>query len=225
MTHYYLKCQGIRANLLNNGDDCVLICESYNIRRFSGLSAFFEQYGFSMKIEKAVFKIEEIVFCQTQPVLISGSYRMVRQLRPGLEKDVTMNIQRLTRSLYDQWRNAVALGGLALCSGIPVYQSFYKFMGRGTGTAKCNPFIGGLISSGFYRLSRGMRPVDLEVSMETRMSFWTAFGVTPDQQIWMEQYFDALDHSFNVTAPVERLTIQQTFKFLQNSVKYILYKW
>ena len=218
MTWYIMrKLKVSKYELLNNGDDCVLILEASELHRLDGLTAMFRDFGFTMKLEKEVRNVEDIVFCQTQPVLIGGSYRMVRQLQPGLEKDVTLLSQKLSRHLYDSWRNAVALGGMALCSGIPVYQAFYRWMGRGT-NAKANPFVGGLISSGFYRMSKGMVPRNLEVSMETRVSFWRAFGVHPEKQMWLETMFENSPHSYSPEGPVEYLSSQQVIQVVHQQI-------
>lgn len=230
MTWYIMKkCKVSKYELLNNGDDCVLIIEKAELYRLDGLVGLFKDFGFSMKLEKEVENIEDIVFCQAQPIFIDGTYRMVRQLQTGLEKDLTLMCQKLTRKDYDSWRNAVALGGMALCSGIPVFQAFYRWMGRDTSTRKANPFIGGLISSGFYRMSKGMKGINVEVSMTTRMSFWKAFGITPDKQIWVETYLEAAGHEYCNEGPVEISGFNKEsliFRVLQQTLnRPILFKW
>lgn len=227
MTHYIFGTVGVKARLANNGDDCFVWMNDFDFPLMSNLESEFLEFGFNMKLEKPVRDFEEMVFCQTQPVLIGQQWRMIRQIIPALEKDLTLQIQNLTKKLYDEWRNAVSLGGMALCSGVPIFQSFYKWMGRGAGSTRANPHLGGLISSGFYRFSKGMNAREAEVTMQTRISFWKAFGIIPERQIWIETILDGLEHTFNPTAPVESLSIQQArdFVLLSTSIRTSKHKW
>jgi hypothetical protein len=68
MVYSYMQSKGIKYDLINNGDDCVLIFEKDHERKLDDLSSWFHDMGFTMKVEDPVYTIEEIEFCQTQPV-------------------------------------------------------------------------------------------------------------------------------------------------------------
>jgi hypothetical protein len=203
MVYYITKECGItRYELLNNGDDCVLILEESDLWKVRDFPRLFLDFGFSMKMEEAVREIEHIVFCQSHPVWVNGSYRMCRQVRTALCKDTTINSGRLSQKSFDEWRNAVALGGLSLCSRLPVFQDFYQWMGRDNATKRCNPHIGGLISSGFYRLAAGMKADVGSVDRRTRLSFYIGTGLTPNDQVALESKFKIGANTYNL-GPVE----------------------
>jgi hypothetical protein len=206
LVHCYLKERNIIGSLANNGDDCVVIIESKHLDRFStGLGDWFKEMGFIMKVEEPVYELEKIEFCQTHPVFNGVSYVMTRNFPTSLAKD-GLSLKTLTsNSVLKSWTNAVGMGGQALSSGIPIYQSFYGSFLRASESvsaksAKQNSsrrrrdheikLEGGLA----WLSARMVRRVRL-VSDASRFSFYLAFGITPDQQIALEHYFDEYNFS------------------------------
>jgi len=158
----------------------------------AGIPDYFAQLGFVMKVEAPVEVFEQLVFCQTQPVYVDEvEVRMCRDPRVTLSKDATMmNYEYASTALRTQM-NAVGMCGLSLTSGIPVVQSYYVSLAGSVGRAKqrVDPRF---FETGFYRLSRGLESKSRPVSDAARVSFWRAFGIVPDLQIYLEQYFQSV---------------------------------
>jgi hypothetical protein len=184
----YLKQHGIRGRLANNGDDCVLIVESHNLRRINDtLSQFFLEAGFVLTVEKPVYVFEEIDFCQCHPVQVPGGWRMVRDPRTAVDKDLTTQLNISDDKGFAAWRSAMGQCELALGSGIPVWQCFAEMLLRDTSGPA--PTIELIHSSGMSFLCGNMTAKHAPIAVETRVSFWRAFGITPDMQQTMETTF------------------------------------
>lgn len=181
-----------RLVALNNGDDCMVILERVDVARFvSGIPSFFKALGFVMKVEQPCDKLEQLSFCQTQPVYDGHFWRMVRNPHVSLSKDATILDHRHATNDLSAQLFAIGECGLALTSGIPVLQSYYLAMQRGNSTrGHVDPRF---FESGMYHLSCGCRKEIREISVSARVSFYNAFGIVPDQQIEVESYYDSLD--------------------------------
>lgn len=188
MVWAYCRACGVKARLANNGDDCIVIMDKCHLDSFrTGLEAWFCEMGFTMKVEEPVETFELIEFCQMKPVRVPGGWRMVRTFDRAIAKD-TVSLLDLSTG-FQAYLGAVGDCGLAVSSGIPVYQSFYASM-RASG--KPSNIMGhGSIMGGLRYLASGMAPVVTEVTPETRASFAVAFGVLPDEQVALERWLHA----------------------------------
>lgn len=188
----FLSHYQITASLVNDGDDCVLICEREDESKILRLLPdYFSKLGFTMVVESPVYTFEHIEFCQAQPILTNrGTYRMVRSICKSLSKDATSLIP-LHNSIGRQWMAAVGLGGIALGSGIPIVQEYYSCLLRNSHGAKAlrDPTL----ERGIAYTAQGMSGHYEDVSPETRLSFYLAFGVTPGEQIACEEYYRQLE--------------------------------
>nr|QIC52843.1 MAG: RNA-dependent RNA polymerase [Apple tombus-like virus 2] len=186
----YCREKKIPFRLANNGDDCVFFIRKCDLSVFSaGLKEWFLEMGFIMAVEPPAYELEEVVFCQSQPVFDGRSWTMVRNPFTALAKDcVSLKPWRNAKE-YCSWIKGVGLSGKALAGGIPVFHEFYESFLRAGGNAKPlshdDPSIGG----GLYIASKGMTRQNLSVSTIARWSFWKAFGVTPDMQIEIEKHY------------------------------------
>lgn len=192
MVDAYCRSIGLRKfSVANNGDDCVVFMERSWVDRFNaGLVEFFLKLGFNMKMEPPVFVLEQISFCQTNPVWSQGGYVMVRDPRVCISKDALSLTPIAVRSAYEKWIAAVGIGGLSLSGGIPVLQEFYKsflLASRGRAPAKLDQTQLG----GWYHMTRGMERKTSPISPRARYSFYLAFDIYPDMQIEIERYFMA----------------------------------
>ncbi len=177
----YCHNNDIPIEFCDNGDDgCVILETEYLPKLTKGLSAWFLDHGFELKIEAAVFELERIDFCQTSPVWTPDGYMMVRNPLKGLSKD-QISFDNITDET--QWRQACRLigeCGMHLAGHMPMYCALYRKMVD----------IGGEIPlknieverCGMWWLSRGLDYSGRPVHEETRFSFWKAFGVIPDVQ-------------------------------------------
>jgi len=191
----FRKYIGVNFSLINDGDDCVMICERQDQFKIQKeITGFFERSGFKMVTEATVDVLERVVFCQCQPVKDSnGVYRMVRDPRVAISKDLVSLKPLVTKQLSERWLSAVGHGGLSLGSGIPVIQAFYLCLLRNSNGAK--PLTDPTLEGGFFRNSLGMHCKVSEVSSEARLSFWLAFDIPPEAQIALEEYYSRMDLS------------------------------
>ncbi len=190
MIHAYLHERGVVGQLANNGDDCVVFMERRQLKRFmGGLSEWFLRLGFNMAVEEPVDIFERIEFCQTRPVYDGQQWLMCRNVFTALAKDSTM-LMPYDPVVFRGWLDAVGVGGLRMTGGIPVFQDFYSSFIR-SGKRRDVPVD--LLPWSFRNWSAGMVRAYGSISPETRCSFWLAFGVTPDEQCCLEQYYSQFD--------------------------------
>lgn len=186
----YCREKRIPFRLANNGDDCVFFIHKRDLLNFSaGLKEWFLEMGFIMAVETPVYELEEVVFCQSQPVFDGRSWTMVRNPFTALAKDCVSLKPWRNEKEYCSWIKGVGMSGKALAGGIPVFHHFYESFLRAGGAAKPlshdDPSVGG----GLYISSKGMARQHLTISDTARWSFWKAFGVTPDMQAEIENHY------------------------------------
>lgn len=193
MVWTYLKTKQVRGSLMNNGDDCVVFIERADLSTFQeGLDAWFLKLGFRMVSEDPVYDFQRIEFCQMRPVRGRHGWTMVRNIRTALIKDTLTSLNISSQGAMLKWMHAVGECGLALTSGVPIMQSFYDaYIRLGTPNSK--------ISSHSYFANSGMRMMrgDLTsmrspISSESRLDVYVAWGITPDEQVAIEQFYDQL---------------------------------
>lgn len=205
MIYAYAKERDVAIDLANNGDDCVVFMEAEDEQRFSeGLDEWFANLGFVMTVEKPVYRQEDIEFCQMRPLSLGGGkVVMCRDFIKAREKD-SMIINGVQNEMaYRKWLRAVGECGLAIASGVPIFQSYYSLYNRFGVSSKMKDSV--QFQSGFLHLSKGLHPRVRPVTEEARESFYLAFGVTPDEQIALEEYYDTLDLSGYETVYIEGL--------------------
>lgn len=189
--HELMRSKGItKFRLINNGDDCVLFVEKRDLQRtMHGLPEYYNSLGFTMAVESPVYELEQVEFCQTNPIKVDGSYRLIRTLN-SLTKDSYSLKQMEHRSTARDWMSAVGLGGLALNSGVPVLQSFYQqFPTNGVTDVLSSQGVG-LFD---YKFNTHRESKSTPVSEETRFSYYIATGLTADEQVALENSFTPLD--------------------------------
>jgi hypothetical protein len=191
MIWQYLFDKSIKAHLANNGDDCVVFMERKDLASFSnGLDYWFRQLGFNMVVEAPVFDFGEIEFCQTKPVFDGQNWVMCRNPRTAIAKDSVMLSAYQSVGKFLGWLDAVGTGGLAMTGGLPVFQSFYSMYVR-SGLKRKIP--DNLLSWNMQQhLKHGVCRYQRVVTPESRSSFYTSFGYTPDEQLELERYYDEM---------------------------------
>lgn len=210
----WVMCEeaGVTARLLNNGDDCVLILSRKHWRKLPNIKKWFLDFGFTMKEEPAVDTFEHIEFCQTHPIWGGSGWVMCRSPYVGIMKDLT-NIRPQTLpdgsidvGSFARWCHGVGTAGMALAGGLPIFDSHYRGMLRFGKAGKHRKLTGfGDMSSGFEFMARGMSRSSGVISPETRVSFWRAFGITPDLQEAIEGHINSIQE-WQLTNPVCQTT-------------------
>jgi len=203
----FVRSLGIDCEFVNDGDDCVLIMEQeYQQLVESTIEGYFLKKGFTMVVEKAVYELEHIDFCQGSPVWTPEGYIMVRKPQNAMVKD-TISLQKFENSRdWTRWMASVGECGMSLAGGIPVMQEFYRCYIRNSGGAtKFKNGPGG----GLEHLSRGMKRGYGAIDERTRYSFWLAFGITPAEQLAAEQLYRDVSLTFGRNELVEESLVFQ----------------
>lgn len=176
---------GLKFRLANNGDDCVLFVERSDLGLLDGLDQWFLDFGFTLTREDPAFILEHVEFCQAHPVCIGGFYRMVRDIRTAPSKDVVSLLGWDTPSDIAAWAHAISSCGLSLTSGVPVWEEFYMALNR-IGEQR-QAAIEHVAESGMSYMSKGVRKCGLDDG--ARYSFYLAFGILPDLQEALEDWY------------------------------------
>lgn len=194
MVYCYCKQHGIKQfRLANNGDDCMLIINRSDMKRTNKIQPWFYDIGYTMKVESPCFEFEEISFCQTQPVWDGVGWRMVRDPRVALSKDLTSTLHLDNERTRSLWLDAMHHGGLSLTAGVPVYQDFYRMFPTTDIKMTVNETtLSGFKDSGFVRMIPKINKASV-VTPLARYSFWLAFNILPDTQIMLENRFRTMN--------------------------------
>jgi len=190
LVHAYAAERGVRVELANNGDDCVVFLEAEQLVKFSaGLDAWFRSRGFAMTMEKPVRTFEHLEFCQTHPVLTGGGWLMVRNHLAVLTKDPMCLVPVQTNQVFKKWLYAVGECGSAATPGVPVQSAFYaNFMAKGVKPSAAFRDTIFKNTSWNQKIAQiGER--DKTITPEARASYFQAFGVLPDAQVALEALF------------------------------------
>lgn len=189
MTYSLCKSLNIKHEVLDNGDDIVVIMDKADESKFrENVEWWFGSLGFKMKMEDTVHVLEEIEFCQMHPVFDGVEWRMVRNL-VALAKDLTCTTGQ---QQVESWLKALGDGGISLTAGLPVYQEFYSWLQKfGKPRSKAHKWTL-FQSSGFFRLSSMVQRSPKPVTPEARESFRRAFGLPFTAQETLESVYQQL---------------------------------
>jgi hypothetical protein len=202
MIFAYCDQRTVKAELVNNGDDCVVFMERRDLSRFStGLKEWFLQMGFQMEVEEPVFDFERVEFCQAKPVFDGEVYTMVRNIR-AFSKDAYCLIPVDSDHVLRSWLGAVGDAGMSLTGGIPIWQEYYSLYQRSAGKLSSvrrrrganRVFDQSAFETGMAMSATGMTRRYGDVTPEARYSFWLAFGILPDHQVALEAQYSGLGH-------------------------------
>jgi len=191
MVHAYAESRGVDVKLMNNGDDCVVMMESVDLDKFNlGLNNWFLDMGFRMVAEEPVYELHKIEFCQMHPIEIGEECRMVRNIPVSLRKD-SISVHNLSHAATrEKWCTAVGTGGLNLTGGVPIVQNFYKCYQR-IGCMRMSKFTDDpTFATGMKLMSQGMNELYKEPDAWARVQIFEAWGITPDEQLALEDYYD-----------------------------------
>lgn len=205
------KC-GLDVEVANNGDDAIVIMEQEHEQKFrEGLKEWFLELGFRMVVEEGVHELEQTEFCQMHPVMIGEECRMVRNFNQAREKDSICLLKINKSTDWFKWLGAVGECGLSLASGVPVVQSYYKSMCRvGLKSKMCEAVS---MQSGMMMMSIGMEAKTSVILDDTRFSFFKAFGITPDEQVSLEKYYDDLKIGYGSIETIDNLQSLESSPF------------
>lgn len=199
MVYAFAKSRGVPIKLGNNGDDCVVFMNRCDYTKFiDGLDGWFLELGFRMTVEDPVYRFADVEFCQMHPIQTISGWIMVRNFNTAREKDSLSIIPLNSEKLFRKWIYAVGEGGLALTSGVPIFQEMYKmYMRNGV---RSNIGRHPAMSTGARFMSKGLNSKVAPVVPIARVTFFEAWGITPDEQVALEKYYSTLVLPYNVRA-------------------------
>lgn len=173
----------------------MLIVEEADLGALDGVFEFCKKAGYWMEIEEPVRQLEKIEFCQTHPVRTSAGWVMVRNYPASIGKDMVSVLPLNTKVAWGRWAHDVGRCGVAINAGVPVVEEVYRAIARaGVGTFGDHPWTRG---SGLSRLAEGLHGRTAHIDEDARVSFWEAFGITPDEQIELERFYSR--YEFDLT--------------------------
>lgn len=179
----YIDKHGIKARLANNGDDCNITCERDDVSKFDGIGEWFKTFGFKLTREPTVFHFEKVEFCQTQPVLTSVGWRMVRNPYTASSKDCMSLLDWSSIKSFNRWRCAVGTCGLELTRGVPFWEAYYTKLWCDAMDERTLAVF--KTQSGIGYACKGVEAG--VVDEDVRYSFYLAFGMYPDEQKALEE--------------------------------------
>jgi hypothetical protein len=190
LMYAYLSERGLlnSALLLNDGDDCVLIMDARNAEKFkTGLESWFLRVGITMQYDGVYHTLETVEFCQSRPVCINGSYVLVPRPTKRLYSDLFTTKPINSKKIWTKMLGAKGDCGAAMSAGVPIFQEYYQWFCR---SAKpWRPEEGSYYYHYRQDLSSGMVAKRAEITMKTRISFYFAFDITPQEQLALERYY------------------------------------
>lgn len=225
MVWTFVHHHGYDIGMVDAGDDFTIMGELETMKRVKReIGPWFKQFGLTLEIGVLNTCLEGIDFCQTHPVSVDGTYRMVRHPRTVASKDAcSIKVLSSRKEAYKHFRS-VGLGGLACFGGVPILQDFYVGLIRAADTilseSKLTPRQVKTWRRDANRVEQedgsmkwyghDMQEKYRAVSPATRDSFAQAFGYEPPEQVLIEAYYrqwsfdwDAVQHPYhNIPAPL-----------------------
>jgi hypothetical protein len=194
----YFQEVGLEASLANMGDDCVIFLEKSQLELLrKTLHGWWLLRGYNAVTEHPCFELEKIEFCQSNPVEVNGEYIMVRNPVKALSKDcITLSSSETVQQIASSYM-AISTCGRIINSGVPISFALHSAMHRAskryTKDVDINPdFMFRQIEFGNFERMRGLTYKRKDIRDSTRLSYYRAFGIAPDTQILIEEYYNSL---------------------------------
>jgi hypothetical protein len=224
--HSYLDQIGAQYRFVDDGDDGVIIIGRKDLHLLGNFPSYMDSLGFPMTMEDPVYELELIEFCQSQPVFVNGEYRMVRQPKTAMAKDIYTCKPCSDEHSWNRFRTLMAYSGLTLSMGVPVMGNFYQYLMRGAPSLKRRRNT--QFTTGMQWLAVGMQQYEgehslPEISIASRVSFYRAFGVTPKQQMQVERFYDSQTPSYNPTYSQLNIYYNQFKNKNNNTISHIIW--
>lgn len=174
--------------MVDDGDDCILVVpRGFDVARFE---REFSRFGHVLKVEQVATRLVDIEFCQSHAIHTAHGLKMVQNPVRTLSRAMAGPRHWNCPKFRARYLGLLGWCELAICMGVPVLQSFAMLMIRSSG--------GKLPKKWTYcdRVAFAMREAKrhsvepIEVTLEARVDFWEAFGMSPDEQRALENQFD-----------------------------------
>lgn len=194
--HAYCTEKGIRHKLYCDGDDLLLFVPTNT--DLNSLQGWYLQRGLRMKVEPPAFMLEDVEFCQGKVVYCSDRWVLVRNPVKCLTTDYTGFLD----CLHDKvWRHIVySTGscGLSLFAGCPILQEWYLWGMRNGANSGLKLNRGQGMADYYLRVVGMVKRKAIPVTDRARASFCAAWGITPAQQLVVEDFIRNMEGGVGV---------------------------
>lgn len=175
-----------------NGDDSIVICENEDGDKLSKNLRLFRNFNQLTELEIMTNTFEEISYCQCSPVIVDGSYNMIRNPTRVLSR-IRYSDQNWGPCL-NKFLVSLGLCELSVNMGVPILQQLAIWLIRRGGCDR--PLT--TVKTDHYD-SQAVLEV-LNIDLNTRCSFERAFGIGIEEQLNIENMLrddhnDHPDHS------------------------------
>lgn len=205
MAKAYIDSLNIKVEFVNNGDDCLMITERKHLTKLDTLESYFKDFGFNIVREKPVYVFEKVEFCQSKPVYSNGIWRMTRNVKTCLIKDLTCLTLGHNENEYRKWLKDVGACGLATAHDVPILGAFYRMLDRMGVDGK---YSGSWDNEFKWHKLSSRNVVSKNLALpdpEARCSFWLSTDISPDQQLVVETYFNQVDWGINKRQLIDKI--------------------
>lgn len=180
MIRAWLDAYGVSADVYVDGDDSVVVMSRVDLHLVDPTT--FARFGMETKVDYA-YQFEEVDFCQCRPVETVSGWRMVRNPTRVVSR-APWTTRQYPEVAYLRLIRTIGWCELACNGGVPILQAYAKwFMAQGAGR---------LMRHEISERLRGTREVitDVPITMFVRQSFADAWGISPAEQVRIEQSAD-----------------------------------
>jgi hypothetical protein len=197
-------CEQVNINkfdVLDDGDDCLLIVEHENFEHVQQ-TVFdqFLQFGMEMRVDGVARQVNEVVFCRSKPVEISpGRWTFVRDFRDVVSKSLT-GIRHWGDPKYRlRVIKAIGMCELSLNYSVPVLQAFAVCLLQNTQDVSFDEkYLSDGLRARWRRETQRSSPGP--ITRECREQFAVAFDCSYPRQLQLEEFF--LHWKFNNNQPL-----------------------
>jgi len=166
------------------GDDSAICIERSSIPLID--AEMLNSIGFETTY-KIVESIEEVEYCQCNPVNLGNKWTMVRNpLRAITRSTICIDNNIKTPELFRRWIHSVGLCELALNSGVPIMQEFAVWAARQHTKTIITSDHNEYYKEQIAKSKENARAVP--ITSTARVSFSKSFGITPTKQVEIEKY-------------------------------------
>nr|WRQ65252.1 RNA-dependent RNA polymerase [Tolivirales sp.] len=173
----YLKQHNVKGSIMVNGDDSVVVIEARHLQKCKDLSIF-KSFGFNMKFD-VKYEFEDVEFCQCKPVNTYYGWTMAR--RPDRIIGRTgVRTRYVAKTKIKSFVSTLGMCERASGWGVPIISEMATKMinlGGKISPSQLNPYM---VTQ--YKYLK-YPPI---VSMEARLSYERAWGVSVQDQLRLE---------------------------------------
>lgn len=179
MLECYLDACGISGATYVDGDDSVVVVDRGDVGRLLPVREFFLQFGMEMKYE-ATSEFSQVDFCQCRPVNVDGQWVLSRDPSRVLVRPL-WTTRVMGRRLEGRYLKGLGMGEVAVNWGMPIGSTLgMRLYELGDGKPWSYEFHPGMKSREYGRVDS---PAP---SLATRLSYFEAWGITPEEQVGIE---------------------------------------